>query len=344
MTEGCSHEVRAWVSVEQVDRAARACMRRKASRRDALAFRLRYGEEVLSLTRRLAHETYRPEPGIVFVTDRPKLREVHAAAFRDRVVHHLLHELLAPRFESGWSSRTFACRKGLGTHAAVRCLERLVHDASRRGGRRAWGLQLDIASFFPSVHKPTLVRLLGSRFSRAERGEPLFGLIRTIVEHDSTRGARRCGRLDWFDRVPLHKRLGSQGPDRGLPIGNLTSQFFAGIYLASLDHFVQRTIGIGSYVRYMDDLVLVDTDPARLGEAHARIEDFLSTRLLLSLRATSRLEPVSEGIDFLGYVVRPTYSLVRNRVFANLRRRSSEIETSLAPTQLGAGQTLEIPG
>ncbi len=334
----------AWLTVEAVHRAAQDCLKNKGSRRDAQAFRMHYGQEVLALHERLVTGAYRPEPGIVFVTERPKLREVHAAVFRDRVVHHLLHALLAPRFEPSWSPRTFACRRGLGTHAAFRTLERLVHNISRRGARRAWALQLDVASFFPTLHKPTLLELLARRFSRVEREGPLFALARTLVEHDSTHGARLRGRMELFHRVPAHKRLGAYGPDRGLPVGNLTSQFFAGVYLAPLDAFVERTLGLGAYVRYMDDLVLVHEDRERLEDAHARIGRFLRDRLSLELRADASLAPVSEGIDFVGYVVRPRYSLPRRRVLVHLRERARAVETTLAARVVALGDRSELQG
>lgn len=333
-----------WVSLRDLDRAARECLRRKGARRDAIAFRMRYGEELLALRERLVAETYRPEPGIVFVTDRPKLREVHAAVFRDRVVHHLLHGLIAPRFERGWSPRSFACRKGMGTHAAFRTVERLVHDATRRGSERAWALQLDIKSFFPTVHKPTLLRLLAAKFSREERRSPLFRLLETIVTHDCTAGARRCGRLEWFDHVPPHKRLGHFGPQRGLPIGNLTSQFFAGVYLAGLDHFVERTLGLGAYVRYMDDLVIVHRDRERLRAAHESIRTYLQRERGLDLRGDARLAPVSEGVDFVGYVARPRYTLARRRVIGNMLAKAGEHEQRLAPIVVREGATFLFEG
>ena len=113
-----TREKETWCGRAAVQAAARACERRKRARPDCIAFRMREGEEVFALAERLMGGTYRPEPGRVFVTERPKHREVHAAAYRDRVVHHLIHALLEPVFEPAMSEASFACRRGRGTHAA----------------------------------------------------------------------------------------------------------------------------------------------------------------------------------------------------------------------------------
>jgi len=205
-----------WVTPAAVDRAAQACLQGKRSRPDAIAFCARYGEEVLALAERLARGDYAPEPGIVFVTERPKYREVHAAVFRDRGVHHLLHALLEPSFERRFISDSFACRPGKGTHAAALRLQEQMRRITRMGGQRAFALQMDIQGFFMSIHKPTLLGLL--------RGAPpeVLDLARRIVLHDPPAIASRRGDPVLFARVPPHKRLGASGPDRGLPIGNLT--------------------------------------------------------------------------------------------------------------------------
>jgi len=225
--------------------------------------------------------------------------------------------------------------------------------ATRRGGVRVWSLQLDVVNFFMRVHKPTLLALLRrpllaveARLAREGRLPPGgFGpsaLASRLVQHDPTLRARRIGSRASFAAVPPHKRLGASGPDVGIPIGSLTSQFFANIYLSPLDHFVTRTLGVGGYVRYVDDFVLLHEDPSRLGACEDLIRRFLAERLRLEVRALP-IAPVSQGVDFVGYVVRPGYALPRRRVVMALRERLAEANIALAPTIIPAGVRVRLP-
>ncbi len=338
-----------WCGLSALHAAARACARRKRARPEAIAFRLREGEELLALASRLAAGTYRPQPGRIFVTERPKYREVQAAAYRDRVVHHLLHRLLEPILEKGFSEASFACRKGKGTHAAAKCLQDWMWRLSRHGGARVYALQFDVVNFFMSLHRPTLLRLLEPVLSEAEATTPERGgfgpreLCRRIVEHDPCAGARWISAPALFDRVPPHKRLGALGPGRGLPIGNLTSQLFGNVYLSPLDHFVQRALGIRGYVRYVDDFVLLHPDPVILEQTRDRIVIFLRERLGLEVRSKA-VTPVSEGIDFVGYVVRPRYLLPRRRVVQAFEARLDGLERTSRPATVRPGARVTVPG
>jgi len=264
-----------WCGVRALERAARACERRKRARPDSIAFRMKEGEELFALSNRLRSNTYWPQPGRVFVTERPKYREVHAAVYRDRVVHHLLYALLEPIFEPTFSDASFACRKGKGTHAAVAHLQARMWALSRHGGQRVFALSIDVANFFMSLHRPTLLALMEPKVKHL----PAWETIRRVVLNNPGASARRVGRLHLFAQVPRHKRMGALGPDRSLPIGNLTSQFFANVYLSPLDHFIARTLQIRGYARYVDDFVLLDIDEQRLVSAHARVVAFLHERL-----------------------------------------------------------------
>jgi hypothetical protein len=293
-----------WWDVEEVARAAADCEVRKRRRPDAIAFRAQFGEEVLSLAGRRRSGEYRPEPGTVFVTERPKYREVHAAAYRDRVVQHLLHRRLEPRLERSFISGSFACRPGKGTHAA--------------------------------------------RFTPAERAvQPQYSpwsLAQTLVHHDTPAVAHRRGPMEKFERVPPHKRLGSSGPERGLPIGNLTSQSLANLYLGALDCFVKRTLGARFLVRYVDDFVILHEDEATLRRWEARIREFLRERLKLQAHPVGELLPVSRGVDFVGYIVRPRYLLLRRRVLRSLEEKLKGKESPLTPRLIGGGEQGRVPG
>ncbi len=341
-----------WCGIAALHAAARSCARHKRARPDALAFRLREGEELLALAGRLEAGSYRPEPGRVFVTERPKHREVQAAVYRDRVVHHLLHGLLEPALERRFSDASFACRKGKGTHAAALRLQQWMWRLSRHGGVRVFALQLDVVNFFMSLHRQTLLAMLEPVAREVEAGlggrlpPGAFGpweLCRRIVLHDPGAGAHRLGSPALFARVPPHKRLGALGPDRGLPIGNLTSQLFGNVYLTPLDDFVQRTLGIRGYVRYVDDFVLLHPNAAVLEQARDRVVAFLRERLRLEVRAKV-LAPVSEGVDFVGYVIRPRYLLPRRRVVRAFSDKLAALDARVTPVEVGPGVRLGMPG
>jgi hypothetical protein len=236
-------------------------------------------------------------------------------------VHHWLVPQLEKLYEPTFIADSFSNRIGKGTHAAVRRLQRFVRQvASGQGG--GYYLQLDIANFFNSIHRPTLWQLLKRRMERA--GLPLVAqrathaLLNYPIEKTGVRWA--CS-AEERAAVPLHKRLENAAPGCGIAIGNLSSQFFANVYLDRLDQFVKHSLKAPRYLRYVDDFVLVHRDPEQLEAWRVAIAAFLATELRLNLKAEQKLRPLADGIDFLGYVVRPSHTLVRQRVVAHCRQK-----------------------
>jgi RNA-directed DNA polymerase len=239
-------------------------------------------------------------------------------------VHHWLVPQLERVYEPKFIHDSYASRRGKGTHAAVDRLHHFVRQVqSGHGG--GWYLQLDIHNFFNSIHRPTLYRLLKDRLRRAGVREPAMRAVHALLRHPVQRqcvihrstAAERA-------RVPAHKRLENAAPGCGLPIGNLSSQFFANVYLNELDQFVKHTLKAGRYLRYVDDFVLVHRDRAQLERWQAQIEQFLAERLQLRLKADIRLRPLSSGIDFLGFIVYPTHRRVRQRVLQHANEKLRE--------------------
>ena len=239
------------------------------------------------------------------MTGGPKPREVFAADFRDRVVHHLLVAWQEPTYERTFIHDSYACRRGKGTLAASDRLMVFLRRATANGKRRAFALKLDVADFFPTIDKARLEAILARRF----RDPEVRWLTRAVLFHDPTQGYRfqaRNGRTSPPETpgyvVPAHESLFGKLNARGLPIGNLTSQFWANVYLNEVDHFVKREFRVKHYVRYVDDMVLVGEDPAQLAAWGRAIERFLGERLGLSLRRDRAVPvPVGRGIDFVGW-------------------------------------------
>ena len=302
----------------------------------------------MDLATALGAGTWQPKPGLVFVTKKPKHREIHAARFEDRVVHHLIMDALAPELERRFSPASFACRQGMGTHAAAEALRGWLWRLSRRGQRRVWVLRMDVRNFFHSLHIPTLWQLLQPPVDRVTAAATLpfdvRAAVRALLLDRPGLRAHRAGRPAEFERVPAHKRLAAQDDDRGLPIGNLTSQWFANAYLDGLDHFVQRQLGIGAYVRYMDDFVLCDPNPARLEAARVRIIAWLQEHRSLTVHGDWPLCRAADGVDFVGHIVRPAYALVRRRVVKAAHERLWRRQAPLRPRWIAAGATLRLQG
>jgi hypothetical protein len=189
-----------------------------------------------------------------------------------------------------------------------------------------WYLQLDIRNFFNSIHRPTLYTMLCQRLAQAQKRGQLPAahalalrslchklLARRVAEQVRNPAAAAC--------IPPHKRLCNAAPGCGLPVGNLTSQFFANVYLNALDQFVKHTLKVRHYVRYVDDFVLLADTPAQLQHWQAQIADFLHHTLRLRLRDVSPLHPCHQGVDFLGYVVFAHHRRVRQRVVQHCRAK-----------------------
>jgi len=271
-----------------------SCRRRKRSTMNALRFEADLLENLVDLSEALCTGAYQPLRSVCFITQKPKLREIFAADFRDRVVHHLLVPRLERIFEPKFIHDSYACRQGKGTHAAVNRLR-----------------------FFMSIDRAILLE----KIQKHVKDEQLIDLTRSIVVHDCTKQFVYKGNPRLQTKVPPHKSLFQIPLNKGLPIGNLTSQFFANIYLNELDQYVKHGLKTRYYIRYVDDCILLDRSKESLLNQKNAIESFLATELSLTLKPEMILKRVNEGADFLGYIVRPKYVLVRNRVVGNLKMK-----------------------
>ncbi len=322
-------------TLERLYAAYRSCRAGKRSTCNALAFEVQQEEGLLALQGELRAGSWQPRPSRAFLVTRPKRREVFAADFRDRIVHHLMVGHLEPAWERRFIHDSFACRTGKGTHAGVDRLQTWCRQATANDTRPAWYLQLDIRGFFMAIDR----RRLYLRLVR-HCGDPVVqDLIGRVVFHDPVAGCRlRPGdQIDDFLRLPPHKTLFRAAPGCGLPIGNLTSQFFANVYLDALDQFITHTLRAPWYVRYCDDLVLVHPDRQVLADWLPQIEAFVGAELGLTLHPRRRLRPVADGIDFLGYVTRPGYRLVRRRVVGALHDDLQGLVPAVRPLTMLAG-------
>ena len=256
------------------------------------------GENLLKLYQEIITETYRPSRSIRFIVRHPKPREIFAAHFRDRIVHHLLVSRLTSTWERKFSPFSFACRTGRGTHGAVKEIQKQVRRISQGGQKTVYALQLDLASFFVTISRSLLCGIL----SRHTNDKAVKYLIQASVGHDA--------RIDhFFKSSPEMKSLIAPGKswlsrseDEGIPIGNLTSQFGANVYLNDLDHWIVRQLKPMGYLRYMDDLTLFHTDLNFLEPLEKRVDDWLVKHRKQRLNTSKTvLKSMRDGINYLGY-------------------------------------------
>ena len=294
------------------------CRKNKRNTLNQLAFEINCEQNLLRLEEDLNDRTYFPARSICFVVDRPKLREIFAADFRDRVAHHVLVDYLEPIVEPKLIYDSYACRKNKGTHGAVKRLEGFTRSVTENNSKRAYCLQLDIRSFFVSINKDILFDMV----RKYTKDPGMIWLAKTIIYNDCTKNCKMTKGKTLIKYIPEHKTLFKQVKNKGLPIGNLTSQFFANMYLNELDQFVKHTLRCRYYLRYSDDALILYREKDQLIKWKKEVILFLKDILDLTLNSTKTIiYPVSNGIDYLGYIVRPFYILVRRRVINNLKQK-----------------------
>lgn len=310
-------------SFEELVQAYFDCREHKRNTASALAFEAAWESNLAQLQDELRDGSYRPGRSVCFVITRPKAREVWAADFRDRIVHHLFHNRIAPRFHAGFIVDSCACIPGRGTLYAGERLEAKIRSATQNWSRPVFYLKLDLANFFVAIDKRVLHGQLAAKIP-----EPWWmWLAETILHHDPRQNFEYRGNPAKLALVPAHKRLTSQPSHLGLPIGNLSSQFFANVYLNALDQFIKHQVCAQHYIRYVDDFVLLHESPQWLNEALAQIEAFLPRVLHARLNpAKTILQPVDRGVDFVGQVIKPWSRTTRQRTVKSALQRVRGID------------------
>lgn len=299
-------------SFEELVQAYLDCRQTKRNKPTAIAFEQDLERNLCRLYDELKDGSYQPEGSICFVITRPKCREVWAASFRDRVVHHLLYNRIAPRFHSGFIADSCACIPGRGTLYGARRLEAKIRSITQNWSRPAFYLKLDLANFFVSIDKRIVRDLLAARIS-----EPWWmQLAETILFHDPRQSVAIHGAPSTLAKIPPHKSLFNQPAYLGLPIGNLSSQFFANVLLDALDQHCKHDLRARHYIRYVDDFLLLHESPQWLRTALTDIEAWLPATLGVRLNPKKTiLQPIARGVDFVGQVIKPWHRTTRRRTF-----------------------------
>jgi RNA-directed DNA polymerase len=301
------------------------CRKHKRNTASAINFEQNLEKNLIDLYQELIFGSYTPGKSICFVITKPKAREVWAAEFRDRIVHHLFYNYISPRFYATFIHDSCACIPERGTLYAAKRLELKIRSATQNWSKPYYYLKCDLANFFVAIDKNILQAQLASKII-----EPWWlSLGKLILFHDPRLNYELRGDASKLKLVPEHKKLTRQAQNLGLPIGNLSSQFFANIYLNALDQFVKHQIGARYYIRYVDDFVLLHESAQWLNDALARLNIFLPEKLHAQLNPTKTiLQPVDRGVDFVGQVIKPWHRYTRKRTVNNAIQRIRTINQS----------------
>jgi len=308
-------QVVAWENLELAYRRAR---KGKRGRGPVAAFEFDRERNLTELHEELLQQSYRPGPYHSFVIHEPKRRLISAAPFRDRVVHHALCNVIEPIFERRFIFDSYANQIGKGTHRALdRC------TAFSRQYR--YVLPCDVRRFFPSIDHAILRGMLARYLADPE----VMGLIDRILESGVGVLSEEY-EMVWF---PGDDLLAAARP-RGLPIGNLTSQFWANCYLDALDQFVKRELGCPAYLRYVDDTLFFSDDKRQLWDWRAAIVEFLAGLRLTIHENCAQPRPVTEGVPFLGFLVYPDHRRLKRRKGVYFQQRFKRLVAEFAAGRL----------
>ena len=315
--------------------AFREAKRGKRATRDEQRFELNADENLMLLRRDLLDRTYAPSRGTAHIIHRPVMREIFAAPFRDRVVHHYIYDAVYDWWDRRFIYDSYSCREGKGTLMGIRRLDYHIRSVSRNYAEEVYILKLDIRGYFMSLPRRELYEraLWGLERQYAGRlDSPEFRLLKflwhQIIFDDPVKGVVRKGRLSDWDILPSNKSLFCQEPGIGIVIGNLTSQLLSNIYLDMLDRFVVYDLGYKHYGRYVDDFYIVVREaelPQLLRDVRA-IEVFLKG-LKLTLHPHKRmLTTARRGVPFLGAMVHQGYILPGERMKRNFREACTKVQ------------------
>lgn len=313
--------ISASIGLIELFEAYAACRKNKRSTMNAIAFEVDYERELLNLWEDIHSGRYQLGRSIAFVVNKPVKREIFAADFRDRVVHHLVINKLNPLFERIFIKDSYACRKDKGTREGILRITRFIGQCSEQYTRDCYILKLDIQGFFMAIDKRILWAKLRDfivhNYLQADQ-TLLLTLCHRILNNNPTKNCFVKGSCLNWQGLPPDKSLFYSKPGCGLPIGNLTSQIFANFYMNEFDHFIKHDLSLRYYGRYVDDFVLVHESKDYLKSLIPQISHHLKDELGLRLHPRKiHLQHYSKGVNFLGVSIKPQRIICGKRTKGN---------------------------
>jgi retron-type reverse transcriptase len=297
------------ISLENIFCAWREFQKDKRNRTDVKEFSADAEKNIFELHDELEKGTYRHGSYEPFWVRDPKLRLIHKACVRDRLLHHAIFRVLYPLFNKSWIFDSFSSREFKGTHAAMKRFRDFAWKISQNNTRPVWVLKLDIRKYFDSIDHEIILALLyvalPYKVSILKDDDRLFDLLKNNIHSYSTL------------------------PGKGIPLGNLTSQLFANVYLNPLDQYIKHRLGVPYYIRYADDIIVLSESREFLIELLSKISSFLENELRLTIHPNKILIRCwSKGIDVLGFISYPSKTIVR---FSTARRMFKWLDFQSTP-------------
>ncbi len=282
------------ISIDNLFYAWKKFRKGKRSKIDVAQFELNLEDNIFKLHEDLISGKWKPDPYIAFYIQDPKLRRIHKASVRDRVLYQAVYQYLYKVFDSGFIHDSYSSRNMKGTHRGVKRFDEFARKATDNYSNRAFTLKCDIRKFFDSIDHNILLNLIKKKCSDGE----LSNLIKKIILS--------------FENIN----------NKGLPLGNVTSQIFANIYLNELDQFIKHILKAKYYIRYCDDFIIIDESREPLVEYISALSIFLRNQLSLELHPRKVIiRKVLQGTDFLGYVSLPHYRVLRTKTMHRMLNR-----------------------
>ncbi|MEA3316720.1 MAG: RNA-directed DNA polymerase [Bacteroidota bacterium] len=288
-----------------------------------LQFEIAYEKNIIELYEEIISYNYKPKRSICFMINKPVKREIFAADFSDRVIHHLIYNYIMPIFDGTFINDSYSCRIGKGTHYGIGRINNFIRSCSQNYKQDCYVLKLDISGYFMAMDKKILFKQIKTTLHKKKHKinfdlQLILSLIKTTIFNDPTKNCIVKGtRKDW-NNLPTNKSLFHSNKDCGLPIGNLTSQLFGNVYLNQFDHFVKRDLGIKYYGRYVDDFVLIHPNKEYLKSLIEPIRKYLQQELNLVLHPNKiYLQHYSKGLQYLGAIIKP------NRIYVSKRTKGN---------------------
>lgn len=316
--------------------------RNKRNTANALAFEMNFESNLFELYEDIISRKYTIRQSICFINFKPVQREIFAADFRDRVVHHLIYNYIYKIFDGTFINDNYSCRKGKGTHYGIKRIDHFIRSCSENYKKDCYILKLDIRGYFMAMNRLLLFEkvknVLNQKRNKLETSfDLLVYLIEKVIFNDPTINCIIKGmKADW-QGLPKSKSLFYANQNCGLPIGNLTSQLFGNVYMNEFDHFVKKELGIKYYGRYVDDFILVHPDKEYLKWMIEKIKIYLLEDLQLELHPNKiYLQHYSKGVSFLGTIIKPHRIYIAKRTknnFYNSIKKQSAIAIDHKPSK-----------
>ena len=306
----------------------------KRGTKDEHGFEINADDNLILLWQEILNKEYKPSRSSAHIIHNPVIREIFAATFRDRVVHHLIFDTVYPWWDRHFIYDSYSCRVGKGTLKGIQRLDYHIRAVSHNYARKAYVLKLDIQGYFMSLPRRELYEKaiwgLNQQFN-GRKDTPEYEIIKYLwyqtIMDDPICGVKKRGNLKDWEKLPDSKSLFKQPPGRGIVIGNLTSQLLSNIYLDQLDRFITGYLGYHHYCRYVDDFAIVVTEEGvpKLLEDVKAIEEFLRLKKLTLHPRKRQLIESSQGVPFLGGVIYHDHIVPNNRVKNNARKAFKEV-------------------